>query len=93
MSLVRDIDSDPAKRALASAMVGFAARVDAKIVAEGIETVEERDVLRELGVHYGQGYLFRRPMPLVAAHHHMLGVGEVVPEDRTVPARKARNAA
>lgn len=94
MSLVRGIDTDPAKRALASAMVGFAGRVNARIVAEGIETVEERDVLRDLGVNYGQGYLFSRPMPLIAAQQHMLRVGTVdEPQKRMVPAPKARNAA
>jgi len=87
MSLVRDIDRDPAKRALAGAMVGFAGRVNARIVAEGIERVEELDVLRDLGVNYGQGYLLSRPMPLVAAQQHMLGVGtEAVP----APARPAK---
>ena len=93
MSLVRDIDKDPAKRALAGAMVGFAGRVNARIVAEGIERVEERDVLRDLGVTYGQGYLFSRPMPLVAAQQHMLGAAQAEPEKRTVPAPKRRNAA
>lgn len=93
MSLVRDIDTDPAKRALAGAMVGFAGRVNARIVAEGIETAAERDVLRELGVTYGQGYLFSRPMPLVAAQQHMLGCVAEAPEKRTVPAPKRRNAA
>lgn len=93
MSLVRDIDTDPAKRALAGAMVGFAGRVNARIVAEGIETVAERDVLRDLGVNYGQGYLFSRPMPLVAAQQHLLGSIEETPEKRTVPAPKRRNAA
>ncbi|MEZ0242036.1 MAG: EAL domain-containing protein [Sphingomonas sp.] len=93
MSLVRDIDRDPAKRALAGAMVGFAGRVNARIVAEGIETAGERDVLRDLGVNYGQGYLFSRPMPLVAAQQHMLRVGTAAPEKRTVPAPKRRNAA
>ncbi|MDF7775144.1 EAL domain-containing protein [Sphingomonas sp. AOB5] len=74
MSLVRGIHLDPARRALASAMVGFAGRVNASIVAEGVELPEENAVLRDLGVTYGQGYLFSRPMPLVAAQQHMLGV-------------------
>ena len=93
MSLVRDIDTDPAKRALAGAMVGFAGRVNARLVAEGIETAGERDVLRDLGVTYGQGYLFSRPMPLVAAQQHMLGVGEAAREKPTATAPKRRNAA
>jgi EAL domain-containing protein (putative c-di-GMP-specific phosphodiesterase class I) len=74
MSLTRDVDCDPARRALAGAMVNFASRIGATIVAEGVERDEERAVLRELGVTYGQGYLFSRPMPLVAAQQHLLGV-------------------
>jgi EAL domain-containing protein (putative c-di-GMP-specific phosphodiesterase class I) len=55
-SLTADITNDPARRALASSLVAFAARIDARIVAEGIETEAELDVLRELGVDYGQGF-------------------------------------
>jgi len=84
MSLTRDVDRDPARRALAGAMVNFASRIGATIVAEGVEREEERDVLRELGVTYGQGYLFSRPMPLVAAQQHLLGVGR-----RREPAERA----
>jgi EAL domain-containing protein (putative c-di-GMP-specific phosphodiesterase class I) len=41
MALVRDIDRDRAKNALVSAIIIFARRIDAKVLAEGIETVEE----------------------------------------------------
>ncbi|RYG89032.1 MAG: EAL domain-containing protein [Alphaproteobacteria bacterium] len=78
MSLTRDVDRDPARRALAGAMVNFASRIGASIVAEGIERVEEAQVLRDLGITYGQGYLFSRPMPLVAAQQHMLGLADPV---------------
>jgi EAL domain-containing protein (putative c-di-GMP-specific phosphodiesterase class I) len=91
MSLTRDVDRDLARRALASALVGFATRIGASIVAEGIERVEERDVLRELGVTYGQGYLFSRPMPLVAAQQHMLGVAATA--EPHVPAKPVRRVA
>jgi len=84
MSLTRDVDCDPARRALAGAMVNFASRIGATIVAEGVEREEECAVLRELGVTYGQGYLFSRPMPLVAAQQHLLGVGR-----RREPAARA----
>lgn len=88
MSLTRDVDRDLARRALAGALVGFATRIGASIVAEGIERCEERDVLRELGVTYGQGYLFSRPMPLVAAQQHMLDVAAVA--EPHVPAMPSR---
>ncbi len=74
MSLTRDIHKDLARQALTTAMVHFAVEMGAKLVAEGIECDEERDVLRDLGVDYGQGYLFARPMPVVAAAQYMLGV-------------------
>jgi EAL domain-containing protein (putative c-di-GMP-specific phosphodiesterase class I) len=63
MMLTRDIQQDPARRALATAMVHFADDMGCKLVAEGIETKEEHAVLAELGVDYGQGYLFGRPLP------------------------------
>ncbi len=81
MSLTRDVDQDPARRALAGAMVAFASRIGATIVAEGIERPEEAAVLADLGVAFGQGYLFSRPMPLVAAQRYLLGVA-AKPEPR-----------
>lgn len=68
ISLVRDIDRDPVKRALASCLVAFAREIGARIVAEGIETTSERDALTDLGVHWGQGYLLGRPR--IGARHH-----------------------
>ena len=64
MSLTRGIDSDRAKRALASAMVSFAKDMDFALVAEGIETEEELTTLRELGVGLGQGFFLAEPGPL-----------------------------
>jgi EAL domain-containing protein (putative c-di-GMP-specific phosphodiesterase class I) len=74
MALTRDIDRDPARRALTGALVQLAQDIGCKVVAEGIETVEERDAMATLGVHCGQGYFFARPLPVVAAHRHMLGL-------------------
>ncbi len=66
MSLVRDIDRDRAKNALVSAIIIFARRIDAKVLAEGIETVEELATLIEIGVEYGQGFLLARPSSVFA---------------------------
>lgn len=46
---------------LVRSIVRLCESLDAEVVAEGIETVEEYRVLREIGVHYGQGYLLARP--------------------------------
>ncbi|WP_049831224.1 EAL domain-containing protein [Arthrobacter sp. RIT-PI-e] len=61
--LVREVDLDEAKRALVEMLGIFANRVDAWILAEGIERVEELDTLAALGVPLLQGYLLGRPGP------------------------------
>lgn len=63
LALTRDIDTDPVRRALAASLVAFARETDVMIVAEGIETHAELQVLRSLGVTHGQGYFLGRPEP------------------------------
>ncbi|NKE46873.1 EAL domain-containing protein [Roseomonas frigidaquae] len=67
MGLVRGVDQDPAKRALAAALCFFARETGCQIVAEGIETEAEFAALEALGVSRGQGYLLGRPGDLAAA--------------------------
>ncbi len=43
---------------------GPAGALDLRAVAEGIETVEQTDLLRGMGCDFGQGHLYARPMPL-----------------------------
>jgi len=61
IGLVRAIDTDPARQALISGMDYFATRTGCSLIAEGIETLGERDMLRSLAVPLGQGYLLGRP--------------------------------
>ncbi|HVM12040.1 MAG TPA: EAL domain-containing protein [Actinomycetota bacterium] len=61
IELTRQIDSDRAKRALAAGLIAFAEELPATIVAEGIETREQLDELRELGVTLGQGFYLCPP--------------------------------
>jgi EAL domain-containing protein (putative c-di-GMP-specific phosphodiesterase class I) len=67
LSLTRNIDTDRSRRALAAALIRFSEETDSTIIAEGVETVAELEVLRELGVNKAQGYLLGRPMPLASA--------------------------
>lgn len=69
LSLTRGVDRDPARRALASALVQFGGDTGAHIVAEGVETTPELVALRSLAVPWAQGYRIARPRPL----------GDVVP--------------
>ena len=57
------LDRDEAKRALVEMFGTLAGRLDAWLLAEGIETGEELDVLVALGVPLGQGYFLGRPGP------------------------------
>ncbi|MCA9627480.1 MAG: EAL domain-containing response regulator [Myxococcales bacterium] len=61
MSLIRDVDSSPVKRRLVASMVSLCSDLALMVVAEGIETERERDVLVDLGCHLLQGYRFGRP--------------------------------
>lgn len=62
MNLTRDIDTDPARAALAEALVRFAKSTGCILIAEGVETRSELDTLRSLGVDSAQGYYLHRPM-------------------------------
>ena len=61
MSLVRGIDRSPMKQKLLRSIVTLCRDLGIEIIAEGVETVAERDALIELGGDLCQGYLFARP--------------------------------
>jgi EAL domain-containing protein (putative c-di-GMP-specific phosphodiesterase class I) len=61
MSLIRDIHRDLARRALLHGLIYFIEQINATAVAEGVETLEEAEALKRLGVHCAQGYYFGRP--------------------------------
>ena len=63
ISLVRSCDTDKVRRQLIGSLVAFADGIGVKLVAEGIETKGELYTLRELGIEYGQGFLFTQPVP------------------------------
>lgn len=69
MSLTRGVDQDPARHALASALISFARDIGSELVAEGVETPGELCCLRDLGVRIVQGHINGRPAPLVEARH------------------------
>jgi EAL domain-containing protein (putative c-di-GMP-specific phosphodiesterase class I)/putative methionine-R-sulfoxide reductase with GAF domain len=62
--LTTEIDFDPVRRALASALVAFAEETGSEVVAEGIETPGEQKTLTDLGIPYGQGFYLARPSSL-----------------------------
>jgi EAL domain-containing protein (putative c-di-GMP-specific phosphodiesterase class I)/DNA-binding response OmpR family regulator len=66
ISLVRGIDSDELRQAMAAGFQYYALRTGCRLVAEGVETEEEARALKALGVDFAQGYLFGRPERLSA---------------------------
>lgn len=68
LALTRHVHADPARRALAAALVSFAEETGASIVAEGIELAQELETLRDLRVGYGQGFHLGRPGSLSRRH-------------------------
>ncbi len=70
VALTRGISSDPAKRALATSLVSFAAEIGATLIAEGIESASDLEVLCDLGVPWGQGFCWGEPgaLPLEPVH-------------------------
>lgn len=61
-SFVERIDTDYNSKALCSAIIGLAESLNLTVVAEGVETQSQRQLLKDLKCHYLQGYLFSRPI-------------------------------
>jgi EAL domain-containing protein (putative c-di-GMP-specific phosphodiesterase class I) len=61
VSLVRDIDKSSIKRSLLDSLRQLAEKINARVIAEGVERAEERDALLALGIELGQGWLFHKP--------------------------------
>jgi len=62
-SFIRDIPKDEDDMALARAVVAMGHGLRLKVIAEGVETIEQREFLRQEGCDQLQGYLFGHPMP------------------------------
>jgi EAL domain-containing protein (putative c-di-GMP-specific phosphodiesterase class I) len=61
LNLVRDIHASPIKQGLLESLLLMAQRIDAQVIAEGVEQAEEFEALRDMRVTFGQGYLFSPP--------------------------------
>jgi EAL domain-containing protein (putative c-di-GMP-specific phosphodiesterase class I) len=65
-SFVRDLTTNTTDRAIAEAIIAMAHKLGLQVIAEGVETQEQRALLSDAGCNFAQGYLFARPMPLAA---------------------------
>jgi len=62
-SFVRDIATDSSDRAIVKTIVAMANSMNLNVIAEGVETEEQRQFLLDEGCMHYQGYLFGKPMP------------------------------
>jgi EAL domain-containing protein (putative c-di-GMP-specific phosphodiesterase class I) len=61
---IAPLPDDAGRLAIVTAMLTLAHALDKRVVAEGIETAAQADLLRRLGCSLGQGYYFDRPLPI-----------------------------
>ncbi|MBD3634363.1 MAG: EAL domain-containing protein, partial [Methylophaga sp.] len=61
-SFIRDLESDDNDRAIIEAITEMARRLGIQVIAEGVESENQRDILQQIGCHWLQGYYFARPM-------------------------------
>ena len=85
---------EPRTRALVASVVDMARSLELSTVAEGIESLDQLQVMRSLGCRYAQGYLFDKPMErdafgalLVGRHRYPLQPLHTVPAQRDVVSR------
>ncbi|HEY1043269.1 MAG TPA: GGDEF domain-containing phosphodiesterase, partial [Telluria sp.] len=62
-TFTRNLAPDSSDMALSEAIIVMAHKLGLKVIAEGVETPEQRDLLRQAGCDYAQGYLFAQPIP------------------------------
>jgi EAL domain-containing protein (putative c-di-GMP-specific phosphodiesterase class I) len=67
-SFVRDLGSSAGDQAIASSIIGLAHRLQLRVIAEGVETEQQRSFLCDNGCDEMQGYLFSRPLPADQLH-------------------------
>ena len=63
LSFIRRIAEDATSLALTRGSISLAHSLDLNVIAEGVETVEQLEILRDLDCDFAQGYLYSRPLP------------------------------
>jgi diguanylate cyclase (GGDEF)-like protein len=77
-SFISALGTDPRQESLLRGIVELAHRIGLEVVAEGIETEAEREVVTRVGCDYAQGYLFARPLSVADAEALLSAAGPTV---------------
>jgi diguanylate cyclase (GGDEF)-like protein/PAS domain S-box-containing protein/excisionase family DNA binding protein len=68
-NFVRDLATDPSSRVFVQALLYVAQGLRKQVIAEWVESAAVADLLRDMGAQFGQGFLFREPLPLSGELH------------------------
>jgi diguanylate cyclase len=86
-SFVRDLGHDPAATVLVDGFLCIARGLGVDVIAEGVETETQRDILLSMGCRHAQGYLFGRAMPLDETRIRLAAGGSRLPPVGTAPVK------
>lgn len=73
MKFMQDLKTNGKTSAIVASILRMCKFLDLKVVAEGIETDEQREFLKGIGCEFGQGYLYSRPLPVDEFHAEIEG--------------------
>jgi len=68
-SFIKDITTNPDDAAIAGAVIAMAHSLKLKVIAEGVETLEQLEFLKSINCDEMQGYFISRPVPAEEFHH------------------------
>jgi hypothetical protein len=95
-SFVKDLSDNMDDRAIAAAVVSMAGSLLLDVVAEGVETIEQVDILRDMGCDYSQGYYISKPLPpddferfVRVSHEHGIEVARIPAPAVALPGQAA----
>jgi EAL domain-containing protein (putative c-di-GMP-specific phosphodiesterase class I) len=71
-TFVRDMQENEDDRAIVRSVTAMAHELGLRVIAEGVETLQQMELLIAAGCDYGQGYYFSRPMPFAQFEHMLL---------------------
>ncbi|WP_394147549.1 EAL domain-containing protein [Shewanella atlantica] len=84
-SFTRNLESDSNDATLCEAIIVMAHKLGMKVIAEGVETEYQQNILREAGCDYGQGYLFSKPVPVAQFESKYLSGITPLPDEKISP--------
>ncbi|EKD88871.1 MAG: Diguanylate cyclase/phosphodiesterase with PAS/PAC sensor(S) [uncultured bacterium] len=62
-SFIHDMETNQNARAISEAIIAMAHKLGIKVIAEGVETSKQRDILASAGCDFAQGFLFAKALP------------------------------